>query len=115
MGDRVKLFLERVADIPTELRRRLALIRDLDDKASQLQRDIEDNVKQQLSEAQKSHNKGQGKRQKLQAGSTFDVDASLRRLMSLADEKVSSECSVESLKLMYVIHVCDAVISCASH
>lgn len=89
MGERVKQFLERVADVPTELRQRLALIRDLDDKASQLQRDIEDNVKQQLSESHKPHNKGSGKRQKLHAGSTFDVDTSLSRLMSLADEKVS--------------------------
>lgn len=91
MTDYLKQFIERAADVPLQLRRRLALIRDLDEKATQLQRDIEEQVKKQLAERAR-HEQHPSKRQKVAAAEhdaqQFDVDSALKRLVSLADEKV---------------------------
>lgn len=95
MTDYLKQFIERAADVPLQLRRRLALIRDLDDKATQLQREIDEQVKKQLVERtrQEQH---PSKRQKVAAEhdapppqQQLDVDSALKRLVSLADEKVN--------------------------
>ena len=89
--DYLKQFIERAADVPLQLRRRLALIRDLDEKATQLQREIDEQCRKQLSGKSRSDNAS--KRQRLAAtaepDAQYDVDSALKRLISLADEKAS--------------------------
>ncbi|KXZ54896.1 hypothetical protein GPECTOR_4g968 [Gonium pectorale] len=86
--DYLKEFTDRATDVPMQLRRRLALIRDLDDKANALHRELEEQCKRMLSEKQPN------KKQKVAAGtaeesSPYDVESALKRLLGLADEKVN--------------------------
>lgn len=89
--DYLKQFIERAADVPLQLRRRLALIRDLDEKATQLQREIDEQCRKQLAGRSRSENAS--KRQRVAAAEPdapqYDVDSALKRLISLADEKVN--------------------------
>mmetsp|Transcript_4535 Transcript_4535/g.7711 ORF Transcript_4535/g.7711 Transcript_4535/m.7711 type:complete len:253 (-) Transcript_4535:698-1456(-) len=77
-------FQERVADVPSYLRRHLALIRDLDEKVQALQEEIEVHSKRKLSQPGP-----QSKRQKQKEDpAAYDMELAITRLISLADEKV---------------------------
>lgn len=83
----MRAFSERVADVPTYIKRNLALIRDLDEKVTALQKEIEMHSRKRL--VGKGGEGGGGKRQKTSAEPAYDIDAAVTRLLSLADEKVS--------------------------
>ncbi|PNH08538.1 Inhibitor of growth protein 4 [Tetrabaena socialis] len=88
MTDYLKEFIDRATDVPTQLRRRLALIRDLDEKAGSLHRELDEHCKKALAEKAQHPNK----RQKLSAedeAAPYDVESALKRLIGLADEKVN--------------------------
>lgn len=84
MGTYLKEFADRVADVPGYLRRHMALIKDLDEKAVALQQEIEQYSKRKLLTGKSP----QSKRQKTHEHE-YDVDSAVTRLLSLADEKAS--------------------------
>ncbi|KAG2435843.1 hypothetical protein HXX76_007038 [Chlamydomonas incerta] len=100
MTDYLKDFIDRAADVPLQLRRRLALIRDLDEKAQALHREIDEHCKRTLAEKSQQH---AAKKQKQAAGddagaaggaggaaaAPYDVESALKRLIGLGDEKVN--------------------------
>ncbi|GFR52478.1 hypothetical protein Agub_g15048 [Astrephomene gubernaculifera] len=88
MADYLKHFIDRATDVPMQLRRRLALIRDLDEKSGALHREIDGNCKRLLAEKAQQPNK----RQKVDGEDSpqaYDVESALKRLLGLADEKVN--------------------------
>eukprot|EP00798_Chlamydomonas_sp_ICE-L_P006906 gene6906-30884_t len=98
MSSYLRNYIERVADVPSYLKRHLALIRDLDEKVVSLQQQIEETSKAQLLEAEAKKKRAQqthGKRQRQQQNqapelsSTSNVENEVTRLLSLADEKVT--------------------------
>ncbi len=90
MTDYLKQFIERATDVPMQLRRRLALLRDLDEKAVQLHREIDEQYKKLLVEKSQTASK----RQKGETGEetevppTFDLELQLKKLIGLSDDKV---------------------------
>ena len=80
----MRLFSERVADVPGYLRRHMALIRDLDEKQQELQAEVEAYSKRKLALGKSPD--GGNKRQRGEP--PYDVDSAVTRLLSLADEKV---------------------------
>ncbi|KAG1673419.1 hypothetical protein FOA52_002184 [Chlamydomonas sp. UWO 241] len=74
----LKRYIDRVADVPGELRRHLALIRDLDEKAQVLQADIEAHSGKSASRSKKGP-----------AAGGYDLASAVTKLVSLADEKVT--------------------------
>ncbi|GLC41542.1 hypothetical protein PLESTM_001212900 [Pleodorina starrii] len=90
MTDYLKEFIDRATDVPMQLRRRLALIRDLDEKAVTLHREIDEHCMRILTEKDQQPLK----KQKLAGGAEdtsppYDVESVLKRLVGLADEKVN--------------------------
>lgn len=91
MTDYLKQFIERATDVPMQLRRRLALLRDLDEKAVQLHREIDEQYKKLLVEKSQTASK----RQKGNTGDesevlpTFDLELQLKKLIGLSDDKVN--------------------------
>mmetsp|Transcript_18968 Transcript_18968/g.56524 ORF Transcript_18968/g.56524 Transcript_18968/m.56524 type:complete len:245 (-) Transcript_18968:411-1145(-) len=80
----LKRYIDRVADVPVELRRHLALIRDLDEKAQQLQQEIEANsTKTTLSRSKAA------KSRDAHGVHGYDLASAVTKLVSLADEKVT--------------------------
>ncbi|KAG2498187.1 hypothetical protein HYH03_003941 [Edaphochlamys debaryana] len=86
MTDYLKQFIDRATDVPMQLRRRLALIRDLDEKAQALHREVDEHCKKLLAERT-------NKKPKLSPSEDptppYDVESALKRLIGLADEKVN--------------------------
>jgi hypothetical protein len=81
-------WADRAADVPSFLKRHLALIRDLDEKVVALQSEIEAQSKRKLaSGALKTPG---SKRQRTDGLNQYDVDSAITRLLSLADEKVGA-------------------------
>jgi hypothetical protein len=60
MTDYLKRFIDRAADVPLQLRRRLALIRDLDEKAVALQREIDEHVRKRALESKGAAGRQEG-------------------------------------------------------
>lgn len=77
--------------LPFAAHRRLALIRDLDEKATALQKEIEEHVKKVVVE--KGRGAGASAAKKRSAGAAdmppYDLDNAIKRLSNLADDKVS--------------------------
>jgi hypothetical protein len=88
MTDYLKQFIDRATDVPMQLRRRLALIRDLNEKAEALHREIDEHSKRVLAEKGQHANKKQKVDTTEGAHPPYDVESALKRLLGLADEKV---------------------------
>ncbi|GLI67405.1 hypothetical protein VaNZ11_011594 [Volvox africanus] len=89
MADYLKQFIDRATDVPMQLRRRLALIRDLDEKAVTLHRELDDHCKRMLAEKGLQSSKKQKVAIANDSAQTYDVESALKRLLGLADEKVN--------------------------
>lgn len=90
--DYLEKYIERVADVPAELRRRFKLIRDLDERSAKLQADLDEKYKEQLVQAQSKACKTTqtNKKPKASAGESLsaEIEAGQARLVSWAEEKV---------------------------
>ncbi|EFJ46892.1 hypothetical protein VOLCADRAFT_109820 [Volvox carteri f. nagariensis] len=89
MTDYLKQFIDRATDVPLQLRRRLALIRDLDEKAVALHREVDEHCKRLLAEKGQQSNKKQRVANAEDPAPPYDVELALKRLLGLADEKVN--------------------------
>eukprot|EP00878_Enallax_costatus_P045127 GHUV01054055.1.p1 GENE.GHUV01054055.1~~GHUV01054055.1.p1 ORF type:complete len:108 (-),score=21.49 GHUV01054055.1:74-397(-) len=85
-------YIERVADVPAELRRRFKLIRDLDERSARLQADLDEKCREQLVNAQTKAAKGtntpKGPRRSIDDSLSAEIAAGQARLVSWAEEKV---------------------------
>lgn len=89
MTEYVKRFTERAADVPVQLRRRLAIIRSLDEQIASTQKEIEEQIKRSITDK----GRGSAKRQKTQHAEqqhplAFDIHHAVQRISNLAEEKV---------------------------
>lgn len=85
-------YIDRVADVPAELRRRFKLIRDLDERSTKLQVDLDEKCREQLvhvqSKAVKSSNTAKSPRKSIDDALDAEIAAGQARLVSWAEEKV---------------------------
>lgn len=94
MAEYLKKYVDRVGDVPAQLHRLFALIRDLDQRVAKLQDDVEDKCRQQLA-GRTGRGEGQlTKRQRTAAAAGDDsalaaeIEAGMQKLVSLSEEKV---------------------------
>lgn len=85
-------YIERVTDVPAELRRRFKLIRDLDERSAKLQTDLDEKCREQLVAAQTKAAKGTPAHKRPRASADDPLNAEIAaghaRLVSWAEEKV---------------------------
>ena len=97
MAQYVKAFQDRVADCPSYLRRHMALIKDLDEQVTRLQKELEHHSRRQVLKVMKPEHSEEGhasKRVKHEAAGAeeeadYDVGTKVTKLLGLAEEKVS--------------------------
>jgi Inhibitor of growth proteins N-terminal histone-binding len=94
MAEYLKKYVDRVGDVPAQLHRLFALIRDLDQRVAKLQDDVEEKCRQQLA-ARAGRGEAQlTKRQRTAAAGGEDaalaaeIEAGMQKLVSLSEEKV---------------------------
>lgn len=92
----MRRFAERAADVPVQLRRRLAIIRSLDEQISNTQKEVEEKIRRSILD--KGRGGGGAKRQKVQHAEqrspqgSLDIHGAVQRISNLAEEKVYAGC-----------------------
>jgi hypothetical protein len=95
MADYIKKYVDRVADVPAQLHRLFALIRDLDERVAMLQDELESKCRQQVQRAAQRSEQQLTKRQKTQASEedvalAAEIDTGMQKIVSLSEEKVGA-------------------------
>lgn len=97
MAECLKKYVDRVADVPSQLHRLFMLIRDLDARAATLQEEVDSKCRQQLELAASGRGAPAAKRQKTGAHDAAapgdsalqaEIEAGMQKLLSLSEEKV---------------------------
>lgn len=94
MTSYLKQYIDRAGDVPPQLHRLFSLIKDLDQKMTSLQVEMDGKCKQQLEETSKRQLRSPGgatpsKKQKTTDNSlTQDIQKGFQEILSLAEEKV---------------------------
>jgi cell division septum initiation protein DivIVA len=91
MADYLDKYVERVADVPAQLQRCFALIRNLDQRSAELQADVDAKCRSQLAGLQPGKASQAAKRARLAAESSTlsaEIAAGQAKVVSFAEEKV---------------------------
>eukprot|EP00201_Polytomella_parva_P001762 CAMPEP_0175081722 /NCGR_PEP_ID=MMETSP0052_2-20121109/26322_1 /TAXON_ID=51329 ORGANISM="Polytomella parva, Strain SAG 63-3" /NCGR_SAMPLE_ID=MMETSP0052_2 /ASSEMBLY_ACC=CAM_ASM_000194 /LENGTH=214 /DNA_ID=CAMNT_0016352767 /DNA_START=65 /DNA_END=707 /DNA_ORIENTATION=+ len=90
MAEYLTRFVERMSEVPTQLRRRLAFIRSLDERTNKLQILIESECKKLAARIESGETTSElesgGRKRKR---SHFDFELATKKLLAISDEKVS--------------------------